>query len=158
MRRERAIRGLPGLLLQLVAVDADVLLVRLFDDDDSVPVAGEVSIVVPARDRADQLREALDPLLTLRSRLASQNCCMPSQHACLAYACSAKIGQECRTPATPGLVTHAARSFAFTDDDIVVRDDWVDSLVEAFAAYPHAAAIGGRVLSQDVCSVGSVRE
>ena len=43
---------------------------------------------------------------------------------------------------------HASRApiIAFTDDDIIVAPDWVASIERAFARFPDADCIGGRVL------------
>jgi len=44
--------------------------------------------------------------------------------------------------------THHARApiVAFTDDDVRVESDWVESILRAFREYPRAAIVGGRVL------------
>ena len=45
-----------------------------------------------------------------------------------------------------GLAAARAAIVAFTDDDVEVAPDWVDTLVTTFARHPHVDGIGGRVL------------
>lgn len=45
-----------------------------------------------------------------------------------------------------GIRTARAPLLAFTDDDVRVERDWVAAIIRAFAEYPSADAVGGRVL------------
>lgn len=45
-----------------------------------------------------------------------------------------------------GILASTAPIIAFTDDDVTVGPDWVQTLKEAFEAYPETDCIGGRVL------------
>ena len=45
-----------------------------------------------------------------------------------------------------GIAGARAPVIAFTDDDVVVREDWVASIARAMDAYPQAEYAGGRVL------------
>jgi len=45
-----------------------------------------------------------------------------------------------------GILSARSPIIAFTDDDIVVADDWVRSIYQAFQRYPQADCVGGPVL------------
>ena len=45
-----------------------------------------------------------------------------------------------------GIELSHAPIVAFTDDDVLVRPDWVESMVRAMAAHPEVQCVGGRVL------------
>jgi GT2 family glycosyltransferase len=45
-----------------------------------------------------------------------------------------------------GIRVSSAPIVAFTDDDVCVAPDWVESMARAFEEYPEASVIGGRVL------------
>jgi glucosyl-dolichyl phosphate glucuronosyltransferase len=119
-----------------------------------------VTIIVPTRNRADDLRQALASLLALRPRkadfeiIAVDNGSSDNTWRLL----ETLSGREPRLKALheprPG-ISHARNAgiarargsiIAFTDDDIRVHADWVDAIAHAFEVYPDAAVVGGRVL------------
>src|SRR5262245_20772393 len=119
-----------------------------------------VSIVVPTRNRADNLRQALRPLLELRPRTArfelivvdngsTDNTWRLLQNVAAREPVLRPVHEQ-----RPG-ISHARNAgvarargsiIAFTDDDIRVMQNWVDAIIAAFDAHPGAAVVGGRVL------------
>jgi glycosyltransferase involved in cell wall biosynthesis len=119
-----------------------------------------VSIVVPTRNRADDLRQALVSLLGLQPHTADCEFIVvdngSSDHTLDVLGALATVERRLRIlrEPRPGIsharntgIAHARGSIiAFTDDDIRVHADWVDAIVRTFAIYPRAAVVGGRVL------------
>jgi len=121
-----------------------------------------VSIIVATRNRAEDLQQALASLIALRPRRAHCEFIVvdngSSDRTPEVLQSFSSTEPRLRALHEPRLgVSHARNTgiaeargsiIAFTDDDIVVHDDWIDSIVDAFATYPQAAAVGGRVLPQ----------
>lgn len=119
----------------------------------------EVSVVVCTFNRADELGAALDAVLgqcdapphevivadnnsTDRTREVIETRARSSPH--LRYVFERRQGLPYARNA--GIAAARAPIVAFTDDDILVAADWVASIARAFARFPEADMIGGRVL------------
>jgi glucosyl-dolichyl phosphate glucuronosyltransferase len=124
-----------------------------------------VSIIVPTRNRADDLRQALASLLALRPRtadfeiIAVDNGSSDNTWRLLETLSAREARLQALREPRPG-ISHARNAgiarargsiIAFTDDDIRVHGDWVDAIADAFATYPDAAVVGGRVLPSWSC-------
>lgn len=119
-----------------------------------------ISIIVPTRNRADDLRQALVPLLHLQPRTADCEFIVvdngSSDHTPDVLCALATAEPRLRILREPRVgISHARNTgianargsiIAFTDDDIRVHADWADAIVQTFAMYPRAAVVGGRVL------------
>jgi glycosyltransferase involved in cell wall biosynthesis len=119
-----------------------------------------VSIVVPTRNRADDLRQALVALLGLRARSAAFEIIVvdngSSDNTWRLLEILAEREPRLQAVHEPragisyarnaGIAKARGSIVAFTDDDIRVSEDWVDTIAAAFAGYPDAQAVGGRVL------------
>src|ERR1051325_10127136 len=119
-----------------------------------------VSIIVPTRNRADDLRQALHALLEVRARTAQVELIVVDNGSTdntwrllptiTARAARPQAVREPRAGISHARNAGSARArgsiVAFTDDDIRVAPDWVDAIVAAFDAHPDASVVGGRVL------------
>jgi glycosyltransferase involved in cell wall biosynthesis len=119
-----------------------------------------VSIVVPTRNRADDLRQALAALLGLRPKTADveiivvDNASTDNTWRLLEIVAEREPRLQALHEPRPGVsyarnagIARARGSIiAFTDDDNRVPENWVDAIVAAFADYPDASVVGGRVL------------
>jgi GT2 family glycosyltransferase len=119
-----------------------------------------VSIVVPTRNRADDLRGALGALLGIRAQTAEVELIVVDNgstdgtwqilQTTAAREPGVQVLREPRTGVSYARNTGIARAhgsiIAFTDDDIRVTPNWIDAIVAAFDAYRDALVVGGRVL------------
>jgi glycosyltransferase involved in cell wall biosynthesis len=113
-----------------------------------------LSVVVPTRDRPDQLDAALRSLV---ASLGEQDELIVvesgSKHPEPVWAIARSHGARLLIGDAPG-VSRARNlgwqqashdQIAFIDDDIRVRPDWADGLATALAAHPDAAFVTGRI-------------
>ena len=122
----------------------------------------EVSIVICSRNRAQQLRRALDAVAQIRTRheweiVVVDNGSTDETPDVIAAARSTLPGL--RSVVEPRRGSGAARDrgwresrgrlVAMTDDDCYVTPDYVDNVLAAFADRPAAGCIGGRILLFD---------
>ena len=124
------------------------------------PAVPLISVVIPTYDRPVLLRQAVDSVLgqTLaRERfeiIVVDNSPDQVAAACFAETYRGRPGFHYLLEATPGLSnarnvgarTARAPHVAFIDDDLVTDRDWLAALLDAFAAFPDAGVVGGRVL------------
>jgi glycosyltransferase involved in cell wall biosynthesis len=119
-----------------------------------------ISIVICTYDRHAMLREAVASVMNQTLGRARYEVIVvdnsPDQAAAARHAAHYGdcAGLRYVLEATPGLsnarnvgARHArGRYLAFTDDDVIVGQGWLTALLDAFAAFPDAGVVGGRVL------------
>ena len=122
----------------------------------------EVSIVICSRNRAQQLRRALDAVAQIRTQhdweivvvdngstdetpevIAAARASLPGLRSVVEQRRGLGAARDCGWRAARG------RLVALTDDDCYVEPDYVDNVVAAFAERPAAGCIGGRILLFD---------
>ena len=121
----------------------------------------DVSIVISTYNRCDRLPRALDALLAQRTSGVAWEAVIVDNNstdrtravvqayidrgdARLCYVFEPRQGQSFGRNA--GVARAEAPLIAFTDDDVCPSPDWVAGVKSAFAAYPNADFIGGKVL------------
>ena len=122
----------------------------------------EVSIVICSRNRAQQLRRALEAVARIRTKydweiVVVDNGSMDETPDVIEAARSTLPQLRCVVETRRGLGAARDRGWrdargrlvALTDDDCYVEPDYVDSVVAAFAERPAAGCIGGRILLFD---------
>jgi glucosyl-dolichyl phosphate glucuronosyltransferase len=118
-----------------------------------------ISVIVPTRNRAENLSGALSALLAQRGFsdyeiIPVDNGSTDSTWNCLTQFALRDARVHPVHEARPGIsfarnaVIERARAqyVAFTDDDVRVEPQWVESIVRSFDQYRDADAIGGKVL------------
>jgi glycosyltransferase involved in cell wall biosynthesis len=119
----------------------------------------DVSVVVCTFNRADELGCSLDAVLAQRDAPPHEVIVVDNNstdatreviearartHPHLRYVFEPRQGLPYARNA--GIAAARGPIVAFTDDDILVAPDWVASIARAFARFPEADMIGGRVL------------
>jgi mycofactocin glycosyltransferase len=116
----------------------------------AAPPCGEVTVVIPVRDRPEALARCLDACAGLRVIVVDDGSADPEAAA----AAAAKAGARClRLPASlgPGAARNAGLAeagtpfVAFVDSDCVPRPGWLPALLAHFAD-PAVAAAGPRIV------------
>ena len=117
-----------------------------------------VSVILPTYNRADQLGCAVDALLRQTAArdsyevIAVDNNSNDGTRALLdAYddprlVVVREFRQGLSHARNAGLARARAALIAFTDDDVEVAPDWIETIVSTMAAHPEIEALGGRVL------------
>jgi glycosyltransferase involved in cell wall biosynthesis len=117
-----------------------------------------LSVVVPTRNRAENLEAAITALLAQSSSdfelVPVDNGSSDGTWDCLnRMAATDRRVRPAREPRpgisfarNAGIAQARAPIVAFTDDDVRVSPDWAETIIRSFAEYPEASAIGGRVL------------
>lgn len=122
----------------------------------------DLSIVICTRNRASTLNGTLEALSRIRSRYTWE-VLMIDNNSTDGTADVIKAADDCggrlRYALCERIGLGAARDFAwrltsggivaFTDDDCYPASDYVDCIVEAFAAHPEVGVLGGRILLYD---------
>jgi glycosyltransferase involved in cell wall biosynthesis len=131
-----------------------------------MPPTPLLTVVVPTRNRADNLDGALSALLAQDPAtppfeiIPVDNGSTDGTWNCLSRFADAHTRVRPVSEPRPG-VSHARNAgiaaarapiIAFTDDDVRVGSNWVKSIVSSFSTYCDAAAIGGKVLPAWPCS------
>jgi GT2 family glycosyltransferase len=118
-----------------------------------------VSVIICSHNRCGELTRALDAVLNQRDApphevilvdngSTDDTCSMVLErvvrHPHLRYVFEPRIGLPYARNA--GIEASTAPLIAFTDDDVLVAEDWVSRVKAAFDRYPDADCIGGPVL------------
>lgn len=119
----------------------------------------EYSVVIPAYNRSQKLREAL---LSLSNQTVSQDeyeiivvddgstddtkkvaeefC---GKHSKLNFKYFYQKNSGCAKARNTGILNAKGQIIFFTDDDCVVPPEWMEKILDAFERYPEAAGVGG---------------
>ena len=118
----------------------------------------KLSVVLPTFDRAASLERALDALLRQSALPGSYEVVVVDNNSTdgtpdVVARYDERRVRLVREPQqglsyarNAGLGASRAPIVAFTDDDVEVAPDWVETIVTALARHPHVDGIGGRVL------------
>jgi glycosyltransferase involved in cell wall biosynthesis len=118
----------------------------------------KLSVILPTFDRAGSLKRALDALLRQTALPGSYEVIVVDNNSTDGTAGVVALfdDRRVRLVAEPrqglsyarntGLAAARGRIAAFTDDDVEVAPDWVETIVSSLGRHPHVAGLGGRVL------------
>ena len=127
--------------------------------------AAEVTVAVCTRDRPDQLRACLTSIAGLSSRVgevlvvdnASRDRAtedVAAEFPFVRYVPEPRAGLDWAR--NRALLEARTDVVAFTDDDALVHDRWVDGLLRAFTDEPDAVAVGGLVVAAELMTPAQV--
>lgn len=127
--------------------------------------ASQVTVAVCTRDRAGQLRDCLTSIGALRSRVSEVLVLDNASHdggtrdvaaefPFVRYVREPRIGLDWAR--NRALLEAQTDIVAFTDDDAIVHDGWVEGLLRAFADEPDAVAVGGLVVAAELMTPAQI--
>ena len=123
----------------------------------------KLSVILPTFDRADSLKQALGALLRQSAAPSSYEIIVVDNNSTdgTAAVVAGFDGRRVRRVFEPrqglsyarntGLAAARGGIVAFTDDDVEVAPDWVDTIVTSLARRADVAGVGGRVLPAWQC-------
>ena len=117
-----------------------------------------LTVILPTFNRADLLKRALGALLRQSAMPGSYEVIVVDNNSTDGTAAVVGLFEDRRLSLVSeprqglsyarntGLAAARAPIVAFTDDDVEVAPDWVQTIVSTLGRYPHVDGIGGRVL------------
>ena len=118
----------------------------------------KLSVILPTFNRADSLKQALASLMRQSAASGTYEVIVVDNNSTDGTAGVAALFDDRRVQLVreprqglsfarnTGLAAASAPIVAFTDDDVEVAPDWVETIVTTLGRHPHVDGIGGRVL------------